>query len=59
MSKVTKSIEEARNLLDSSIQEMDDWDAKIQALPDDTKDEERAFHAATFERIQEDVTRQR
>jgi HK97 family phage major capsid protein len=59
MSKVTKSIEEARDLLDRSIQEMDDWDAKIQALPDDTKDEERAFHAATFERIQEDVKRQR
>lgn len=59
MSKVTKSIEEARDLLDKSIQEMDDWDAKIQALPDDTKDEERSFHAATFERIQEDVKRQR
>ena len=38
MSKVTKSIEEARELLDKSIQELDDWDAKIQALPDDTKD---------------------
>lgn len=38
---------------------MDEQDTKIRALPDDTPQDERDFHAATFERRKKDVERRR
>lgn len=55
--KVTTQIEEARNQHAAAIEQMDDQDAKIQALPDDTPDEERKFHLALFEKRQEEAER--
>lgn len=55
--KLTNQVEEARKLLDSAIERMDDQDARIQALPDDTPEEERALQKAIFDKITEDVTR--
>lgn len=57
--KLTTQVEEARRLLEESIERMDDQDAKIQALRDDTADEEREFQSALFHKFEEDVTRRR
>lgn len=57
--RLTKHIEEARNLLDLAIAALDDQDAKIQALPEDASEEERAFHEGLFAARQEEVSRLR
>jgi len=57
--KLTKEITEARELLDGAIRALDEEDAKIQALPDNTSDEERDFHASLFLSLKEDVDRAR
>lgn len=57
--RLTKHIEEARNLLDMAIAALDDQDAKIQALPEDAAEEERAFHEGLFAARQEEVSRLR
>jgi HK97 family phage major capsid protein len=55
--KLTNQVEEARSLLEESIERMDDQDAKIQALPDDTPEEEVSFQRALFEKFEQDVQR--
>lgn len=57
--KLTNQVEEARKLLEDAIERLDDQDAKIQALPEDTADEEREFQRALFDKFTEDVTRRR
>lgn len=57
--KLTTQVEEARALLSEAVERLDDQDAKIQALPDDTPDEEREFQRALFEKFTDDVTRRR
>jgi len=57
--KLTTQVEEARTLLEESIERLDEQDVKIQALPDDTPDEEREFHGGLFAKYQEDVSRRR
>ena len=57
--KLTKQIEEARGLLEEAVQNLDDQDAKIQSLPDNTRTEEHDFHLALFEELKEEVTRRR
>src|SRR3990172_5331300 len=55
--KLTNQVEEARELLEESIVRMDDQDAKIQALHDDTDDTEVEFQRALFEKFEADVKR--
>jgi HK97 family phage major capsid protein len=57
--KLTTQVEEAKNLLEESIEHLDEQDVKIQALADDTPDEEREFHKGLFQKYQEDVARRR
>jgi HK97 family phage major capsid protein len=57
--KLTKQIEEARSLVEESVQNLDDQDAKIQSLPDNTRQEEHEFHLALFDELKEEVTRRR
>jgi HK97 family phage major capsid protein len=59
MSKVTKNIEEARTYLDEALEALEEQETRIQALPDDTPDEERDFHKTLFEQRREDVARAR
>lgn len=59
MSKVTKNIEEARAYLDEALEALEEQETRIQALPDDTADEERDFHKTLFEQRKEDVARAR
>lgn len=55
--RLTNQVEEATRLLEESIERMDDQDAKIQALPDDTHDEVRDLEASIFDKYK-DETRQ-
>lgn len=55
--KLTKQVDEAKNLLDQAIEDLSDEDAKIQALPDDVDDKEHDFHMARFKQLQADVRR--
>ena len=50
--KETRAIVEAREAHDDAIRLMNEADTKIQALADDTTDEERDFHRAAFERAE-------
>jgi HK97 family phage major capsid protein len=47
--RVTKDIEEARELVDKALSAMEDQETVIQAMPDDTPDETRAFQKELFE----------
>lgn len=53
--KLTNQVEEAIALHDAAVGRMDDQDAKIQALPDDTNEEVRELEAAIFERLEADA----
>lgn len=55
--RFTKEVDEARGLVDKAVEELDERDAKIQALPEDTPDEERKFHEDGFKAQQEVVRR--
>ena len=55
--RVTTQIEDAERLSQDAINRMDEQDAKIQALPDDTPLEERDFHVALFEKYKQDAAR--
>lgn len=59
MSLFTKDIEEARALLDKAVVDLDEQDTRIQALPEDTPEEELEFHKTVFERRKADVERRR
>lgn len=47
--KPTSRLDEARERLAESVQSMDEWDTKAQALPDDAKPEEIEFHRDAFD----------
>lgn len=47
--KPTSRLDEARERLAESVEEMNDWDTKLQALPSDAKDEEIEFHRGAFD----------
>lgn len=53
--KLTKQVEEGRQLLADAIERLEDQDAKIQSLADDAPDEDREFQRALFEKFTEDV----
>ena len=53
--KVTKNIEEARELLDKALEAMNEEDDAIQALPDTAPEETRKFHEELFETRKSDV----
>lgn len=53
--KITTQIEEAEGNLKAAIEAMEDQDAAIQALPDDTAAETVEFNGSLFEKRQEDV----
>lgn len=55
MSKLTKEVEGAKEILDRAIEAMDEADSAIQALSDDTDPEQRDFLNARFEARKEDV----
>lgn len=55
--KITTQIEEAQRLHSEAIERMDEQDAKIQSLPDDTPGEERDFHGALFAKYKTDAER--
>lgn len=59
MSKLTKEVEEAKEILDRAIQTMDEADSAIQALSDDADPEQREFLVARFDARKEDVERAR
>lgn len=52
MSKPTTHLEEARQGLSESVEKLADWDARIQALPDDAEERELQFHKEAFEQEQ-------
>jgi HK97 family phage major capsid protein len=47
--RVTSQIEEARKLHTESIEKMEEWDAKLQALPDDAEEKELEFVRSCFD----------
>lgn len=53
--RLTNQVEEAQRLLEESIERMDDQDAKIQALPDDTHDEVRDLERAIFDKLKDEA----
>lgn len=57
--RLTKQVDEARQLLADAIERLEDQDAKIQSLVDDTPDEDREFQRALFEKFTEDVEQRR
>lgn len=57
--KLTKQVEEARQLLADAIEHLEDQDAKIQSLADDSPDEDREFQRALFAKFTEDVEQRR
>ena len=46
--KPTTQLDEARKCLADSIERMQDWDVKVQALPDSADEKEIEFHRAAF-----------
>ncbi len=57
MSQVTTQIVDAERLHKEAIERMDEQDTKIQALPEDVKQEERDFHTALFAKFEADAQR--
>jgi HK97 family phage major capsid protein len=57
MSRLTKLEQEAREAYENSVEKLDEQDSRIQALPEDCPEEERQFHAALFEKLEEDSIR--
>jgi HK97 family phage major capsid protein len=55
--KPTTQAEEARNSLAESVDKMEDWDAKIQALPADADEKEVEFHRSAFEAAKRETAR--
>jgi len=51
--KLTKRIEEARQRHDEAISALEEYGAKIDALPDDTKQDERDFHGEVLAALEE------
>lgn len=59
MSRLTKLEQEAREAYESAVEKLDEQDSRIQALPDDCPEEERQFHAALFEKLEDDMKRRK
>lgn len=57
--KETRAILDAREELEEALRLMDDADTKIQGLPADASEEERAFHKNTFTRAEANVAEAR
>lgn len=57
--KLTKQVEEARRNLEDAIEALDDQDARIQALPENTAKEESDFHLERFKELHDEVERRR
>lgn len=56
---VVTHLDEAEAKYAASVEEMESWDAKIQALPEDATDEERKFHEDCFDVAKARVARWR
>src|SRR4051812_35178100 len=59
MSRLTKLEQEAREAYEDAVEKLDEQDSRIQALPEDCPEEERTFHAALFEKLEEDSIRRK
>jgi HK97 family phage major capsid protein len=59
MSRLTKLEQEAREAYEDAVEKLDEQDSRIQALPEDCPEEERSFHAALFEKLEEDSIRRK
>ncbi len=57
--RLTKNVDEARTLLADAIERLEDQDAKIQALDDDSPEEDVNFQRGLFEKFTEDVEKRR
>jgi HK97 family phage major capsid protein len=55
--KITSQIEEARKLHGDSVEKMEEWDAKLQALPEDASDEELRFTKECFDKSKREAQR--
>ena len=53
--KETRAIVDARTEVDEALKLLDDADTKVQSLPADASEEERAFHKGSFERAKANV----